>query len=192
MEKRVIAKKFWLGVVTSLIFIICSTNAFASGWSRDSRERNSRGGGARDRDDRSRPREVVVVGHHRYNYHDGRFFWPGWFGFEIAIATPPVGAIVTILPFGHRTIVLGGATYYYYNNIYYQPCSSGYIIVPQPQAKPAVVAAYSGASTINVPNSNGSYTSVTLVKRDNGYIGPQGEYYPDHPTVDQLKALYGK
>jgi len=46
--------------------------------------------------------------------------------------------------------------------------------------------------TINVPNSNGSYTPVTLVKYGNGYIGPQGEYYPGNPTVEQLKALYGK
>ncbi len=180
----------------SLIFIISATNAFALEWGRDSGERDSRGRVAGDRDDRSRPREVVVVGHQKYHYHDGRFFRPGWFGFEIAVVTPPIGAIVTVLPFGHKTIVIGGATYYYYNNIYYLPYSSGYIIVPQPLVNPVVVVEnripYSVTSTINVPNSNGSYTPVTLVKRDNGYIGPQGEYYPDHPTVDQLKALYGK
>ncbi len=46
--------------------------------------------------------------------------------------------------------------------------------------------------TINVPNTNGSYTPVTLVRRNNGYIGPQGEYYPGNPTVEQLKLLYGR
>ncbi len=192
MKKRVISKKFWLGVVMSLTFIICSTNAFAGGWSRDSRENNSRGSSVRDRDDRSRSREVVTVGHQRYNYHDGRFFWPGWFGFEIVLSRPPIGAIVSILPFGHRTVVARGATYYYYDNIYYQTCPAGYIVVPQPQVVSVTAVASSNTITINVPNSNGSYTSVTLVKRDNGYLGPQGEYYPDHPTVDQLKALYGK
>jgi len=45
--------------------------------------------------------------------------------------------------------------------------------------------------TVSVPNAKGGYTAVKLVKRDGGYIGPQGEYYSGHPTVDQLKALYG-
>jgi hypothetical protein len=46
--------------------------------------------------------------------------------------------------------------------------------------------------TVNVPNTNGSFTPVTLIKQKDGYIGPQGEYYPGNPTVDQLKVLYGK
>jgi len=46
--------------------------------------------------------------------------------------------------------------------------------------------------TIYVPNSNGSYTPITLVKHGNGYIGPQGEYYAGNPTVAQLKVLYGR
>lgn len=192
MKERIRSKKFWQVVILSLIFIISATNVFAAGWSRDTKARVSRQSSSRDRNDRSRSREVVVVGHHRYNYHDGRFFRPGWFGLEIVLSSPPIGAIVTFLPFGHKTIVIGGATYYQYNNIYYQPCSSGYIIVPQPRVKPAVVVVSSATTTINVLNSNGSYTPVTLVKRYNGYLGPQGEYYLDHPTVDQLKALYGK
>lgn len=46
--------------------------------------------------------------------------------------------------------------------------------------------------TIYVPNSNGSYTPITLVKHGNGYLGPQGEYYAGNPTVAQLKVLYGR
>jgi hypothetical protein len=49
-----------------------------------------------------------------------------------------------------------------------------------------------GPVTINVPNEKGDFTPVKLVKHDKGYIGPQGEFYADHPTVEQLKALYGK
>jgi len=45
---------------------------------------------------------------------------------------------------------------------------------------------------VNIPNSNGSYTRVVLRKSGNGYIGPQGEFYPTHPTVRQLRILYGK
>ena len=26
----------------------------------------------------------------------------------------------------------------------------------------------------------------------NGFIGPQGEFYPDFPRVEQLKVMYGK
>ena len=47
-------------------------------------------------------------------------------------------------------------------------------------------------SEINIPNGDGSYTSVTLQKTDKGFLGPQGEFYADHPTVDQLKARYCK
>ena len=45
---------------------------------------------------------------------------------------------------------------------------------------------------INIPNNNGSYTAITLIKRGNGYVGPQGEFYPGKPTVEQLRALYGR
>jgi hypothetical protein len=48
------------------------------------------------------------------------------------------------------------------------------------------------AVTINIPNANGGYTAVKLARFKDGYKGPQGEYYPGHPTVDQLRALYGK
>jgi len=63
--------------------------------------------------------------------------------------------------------------------------SLGFVFVSQPAvSSPAVV-------TINVPNSDGGYTAVTLTRCSGGYIGPQGEYYPGTPTVAQLQALYG-
>jgi hypothetical protein len=45
---------------------------------------------------------------------------------------------------------------------------------------------------IYIPNGNGSYTSVTLRKTEKGFLGPQGEFYQDHPTVEQLRARYTK
>jgi len=57
---------------------------------------------------------------------------------------------------------------------------------------PAVIEVKAEETVIHIPNSNGSYTAVTLQKSGDGYIGPQGEYYPEHPTVAQLKVLYGK
>ncbi|MFA5090006.1 MAG: DUF6515 family protein [Candidatus Omnitrophota bacterium] len=144
-----------------------------------------------------------MVGHEQYRYRDGRFYRPVFFGlFEILVDVPPIGAIVTVLPLGYRTIVIGGATYYYYNGIYYTVCPSGYVVVPAPVVNPNVIVVspattqpqkVSGETvTINVPNSNGSYTPVTLIKQKGGYIGPQGEYYLGHPTIEQLKVLYAK
>jgi transcription initiation factor TFIID subunit TAF12 len=46
--------------------------------------------------------------------------------------------------------------------------------------------------TINVINSNGSTTPVTLRKQGGSYIGPRGETYTTMPTQEQLKqAGYG-
>ncbi|HNV85859.1 MAG TPA: DUF6515 family protein [Candidatus Omnitrophota bacterium] len=43
---------------------------------------------------------------------------------------------------------------------------------------------------IHLPNGDGTFTLVTLRKTNTGFLGPQGEFYPDHPTVDQLKERY--
>ena len=46
--------------------------------------------------------------------------------------------------------------------------------------------------TVNIPNSKGTYTPVTLKRSGNGFIGPQGEYYPQFPSIEQLKVMYAK
>ena len=62
-----------------------------------------------------------------------------------------------------------------------------------PTAPPAASAANAGDSfTVNIPNSKGGYTAVTLRRSGNGFTGPQGEYYPEFPRVDQLKVMYAK
>jgi len=179
MNKRTFASKFWLAAFLSLILIIPSTDAFARGQSRPMPSRY----------------ENVRVGRERYHYRDGRFYRLGFFGFWFFAVRPPIGVIIRVLPVGRRTIIVGGIPYYYYDDIYYRDCPLGYIVVPAPVVNPNVVAPpqnlYGETVTINVPNSNGSFTPITLVKRGNGYVGPQGEYYPGHPTVEQLRALYG-
>ncbi|MFA5240274.1 MAG: YMGG-like glycine zipper-containing protein [Phycisphaerae bacterium] len=46
--------------------------------------------------------------------------------------------------------------------------------------------------TVNIVNSNGSITPVTLRREGVVYIGPRGETYPTMPTQEQLKqAGYG-
>jgi hypothetical protein len=185
MGDRFSLKRLLLIVCLGFVIFIQATSAFA----RPGPEAGGHGGGHQSF---NRGPEHVSFGHQRYSYHDGRFFWPLFFGlFEIAVNTPPIGAVVTILPSGHKTIIVGGATYYYYGNIYYRDYPGGYVVVQQPiivQPQPIV----NETITINVPNYNGGYTPVTLVKQNGGYVGPQGEYYAGNPTIDQLRVLYSK
>jgi uncharacterized protein YcfJ len=44
---------------------------------------------------------------------------------------------------------------------------------------------------INVKNSNGSITPVTLRRDGNEWVGPKGERYLSIPTEDQLRPVYG-
>jgi hypothetical protein len=67
------------------------------------------------------------------------------------------------------------------------------VVVEQqaPAAYPSTT--YSGDTvTVNVPNDNGGYTTVVLKRSGNGFIGPQGEYYDQVPTTEQLKAMYSR
>lgn len=46
--------------------------------------------------------------------------------------------------------------------------------------------------TVNIQNSNGSFTPVTLRQVGAFWVGPRGEYYRGVPTVGQLRPLYGR
>jgi hypothetical protein len=45
--------------------------------------------------------------------------------------------------------------------------------------------------TVNVPNAEGGYTPLVVTKSGSGYVGPQGEYYAEFPSVAQLQVVYG-
>lgn len=164
-----------------LLFAAFSPDAFA--WDRWHRNLHDR-------------HEEIDWGGHRYHYDDGRFYTHNAFGFFLS--APPVGAVVASIPTGNSRIVIGGTTYYHYNDVYYKNCPEGYIIVSDPiqysneKNMPQRRSLSGKTVTINVPNANGSYTPVTLVRQGNGYVGPQGEFYPGNPSVEQLEALYGK
>ncbi|MDE1920870.1 MAG: hypothetical protein KGJ09_02510 [Candidatus Omnitrophica bacterium] len=65
------------------------------------------------------------------------------------------------------------------------------VVVSQPA--PVTNITYSGDTvTVNIPNSTGGYTAVVLKRSGNGYIGPQGEYYDQIPSTEQLQAMYGR
>ena len=141
-------------------------------------------------------------GGEKHYYRDGSWYKHGWFGFDMVVSALAVGALIDSLPPRHSTVVVAGTPYYYADNYYYSPYpNGGYVVVPPPALiQPSAVmpqrvqaqSAIQNESIVNIPNSRGGYTAVTLKKAGTGYVGPQGEYYSDNPTVEQLKVLYGR
>ncbi len=134
-------------------------------------------------------------------YFSGGMFYKHDFGGYVAVE-PPVGAIVVSLPSGYQTFLVDGQPYYYYNDVYYRYTLMGYEVVPEPLTGSSVLAsapangsanvvALSDSFAVNVPNRYGGYTSITLKKSNQGYIGPQGEFYTEFPSVQQLQVMYG-
>jgi len=70
------------------------------------------------------------------------------------------------------------------------------VVVAQPatvvMAQPPATVETQDSVTVNVPNSDGTYAAVVLKKSGDGFTGPQGEYYAQLPTTDQLRVMYGK
>jgi hypothetical protein len=143
----------------------------------------------------------------RYVYRNHRYYREGaWWDFGITALA--VGAILASRPDNGRYVAINGQTYYYCDGNYYQQVPQGYVIVQPPvvvtapatnyyvaPAAPVVIQAPAGEGQpveVNVPNSDGTFTKVTLFRHQNGFKGPQGEFYPGNPTVDQLRTLYGR
>lgn len=129
-----------------------------------------------------------------YYYSGGTYYQYTPSGY--AVVSAPVGAVIQELPPWYRQIPYGKTTYYFYNNTYYVQEPAGYTVVTPPSpvvtANPLAVEAPEKTVIVTVPNLNGSYIPVTLEKYSHGYKGPNGEFYPDYPTIDQLKAMYSK
>lgn len=195
--RQMLRSKFWIAAFLCMMLTLSCQDAFARGGHGGGHGRGNRGGGFAGR-------------HGRYYYHNGGWYRHGWVGGDILFSALAIGALIDSLPPRCDTIVYGGVPYYYCDGYYYRPYSSGgYIVVQPPVEAAAVVAAPAQAPAapvaqpqaqtqlpetliVNIPNSKGEYTKVTLKKSGNGFVGPQGEYYEGHPTVEQLKVLYGK
>lgn len=163
--------------------------------------------------------KAVVIGGLEYYYHQGYFYRRGSGGYIIVDA--PVGAMVETIPSGYKVVVINGKTYYYHNDMYFVRRGKKYAVVSDPvyqvvelpkevqviDVEPAVIntnvspvakqnnqaAVYTkNTFPVNIPNANGSYSQVKIVRAGNGFIGPQGEYYTEFPKVEQLKVMYGK
>ncbi len=83
---------------------------------------------------------------------------------------------------------------YYYSAPYYPPPDEVLVSPPVTVVQPPTVIEPEAPDsfTINIPNKQGGYTAVTLRRSGSGFIGPQGEFYTQFPTVYQLQTIYGK
>ena len=139
-----------------------------------------------------------------YYYHQGYFYRRGVDRYVIVNA--PVGAVIPEVPYGYEIIVVNGRRYLHYNHTYYLKEPRGYVVVADPlydgvtlpldtpaleRFHPVPPDASPGQYTVNIPDAQGGYIPVTLARKGGGFIGPQGEYYPEFPSVEQLKVMYG-
>jgi hypothetical protein len=158
------------------------------------------------------PQECYTVwsGGIRYYYCDGYYYRHD--RVDYVVVNPPVGAVLTSVPVTYQPVLINGTTYYTNNGAYYIYTSSGYQVVPPPvvnqqqvlqaptvaqQAQPVAATQVTATAddnyfTVNIPNDKGGYNQVTLKRSANGFVGPQGEFYPSFPSVSQLKAMYVK
>lgn len=149
----------------------------------------------------SLPRGFVEIGFgkHKYYYHSGLFYLQNQS--QYVVVPPPTGVVVYQIPSGWNTVVIDGVTYYVYNGVYYSRVPQGYKVVQPPEqvvVEPATVAVDDGPGqaqqefTINIPNNKGGYVAVVIKRSGTGFVGPQGEYYPEFPQVAQLQLMYAK
>ena len=138
------------------------------------------------------PRGVItiVIGGSRYFYGDGVFYHRETDGYDVVV--PPAGVIVDAIPARCAKVVIYGKTYYRDNSTYYQPSPHGFVIVPAPSEHAEVLDSSVKEITINIPNYHQGFTPVVLKKFGDGYLGPQGEFYAQFPSVDQLQVMYAK
>ncbi len=141
---------------------------------------------------------------------EGFFYLEGLFYRQVekhkyVVVDAPVGIVVPILPRGASMQSYDGVLVYNYKYIDYVQDPKGYRVIdraernslrhPSVSLLPAVQPAPAGGPEnydIYVPNRDGSFTLVSLKKTGQGFVGPQGELYPEYPTVEKLKLLYEK
>jgi hypothetical protein len=129
-----------------------------------------------------------------YYYNDGRFYVPS--SGKVVEVQPPVGAVVVKLPDNSVVINDGDETYYVDDGIFYRKVWDGYkVIAPPfgPRDSDGVLMAGNDRDDISIrlPDSEGGYVEVLLSRTGQGFKGPQDEYYPEFPPMDQLQEMYG-
>lgn len=141
-----------------------------------------------------REHEVVVVNGYPYYVSDNVYYQSYPNGYYV-VAPPPTQTVYVQAPPVVQTVVLPAPATSQPVNVQAPPVAQP-VAPPAPAApQPAVVTATPATEkySLYIPNSDGvTYTAVVVRKKDKGYVGPQGEFYPEFPKVEQLKAMYGK
>ena len=138
----------------------------------------------------------IIVRGRSYYYYQGDYYLENQD--RVEISEPPVGAIVRRIPHKREVLWINGQKYYRSRGAYYVRVRGGYEIMPPP----GIILTEAPLRTdlplkqqvfkINVPNFNSGYTTVAIQREGTGFVGPQGEYYPQFPTVEQLRIMYGR
>jgi|GEM_PF-1540611 len=88
--------------------------------------------------------------------------------------------------------------------IYHYAWRPQYVIPPPIQPAMVVLPQYpqtvtmipNGAApdviSVNIPDGRGGYVAVNLRRYGTGFLGPEGDYYEEFPTVAQLQIAYLK
>lgn len=196
------SKQVFIILGISILLSIQSTGAFAKKPFGLSRHLNKFfGGSVRPHKNKTvflpKAAKTISFGGVNYFFHDGLFYQKALSGYLVVSA--PIGAFVLSLPIGYRTVIVNETPYYVYNDTYYVKEGKGYVVVDEIPSETEVasvrkkrVKKHKKSFVVNVPNSNGSYTPVKIKKKAEGFVGPQGEYYPKFPKVEQLEVMYGK
>ena len=138
--------------------------------------------------------------------YGGWYGWHGWYGLydPFWLVDMPYYYFPYYHPYTITYNYAGSSDSYYYSPLLdrYEPVSPLASSTPA-AGQPTTVSAAQDASvaknaeatdntiTINIPNSKGGFTPVTLKKTEGGYTGPNNEFYKGNPTVEELKVLYG-
>jgi hypothetical protein len=114
------------------------------------------------------------------------------FGKPIVVRKHPARGYIVVRP--HRpAVTVGPVVKRTHHHVVIIRTPYGRIIKAYPA--PRVVSPFGIVERIIVrvwfTNSNGSRTTVELVKRGPGYISPSGEWYREMPSKWQLKNTYG-
>ena len=109
----------------------------------------------------------------------------------------PIGAIVEDVPTSRSYVTIDDEGYSIYDGVYYKMTAEGHYQVVEPpknSKEVSVIASEDEDSvTVNVPNVNSQgYTAVTLMRTEDGFTGPQGEFYSELPSMSQLITMYGE
>jgi len=202
--------------IFKVVFAVCamgtsllwSLNACADNWNHN--QNSNQSSNQNQNHSQNNNQSYNQNGNHGYHHHDhsyvdlGFTYTPDTY-YDGPIYYPPSDDVDIPVAPTYEPIIINGTTYYVNNGVYYIYTGYGYQVVQPPtvttiQTPPVEVAqtptppggVEDDSFTVNIPNAKGAYTAVTLKKSGTGYIGPQGEYYPDFPKVSQLEAMYGK